>query len=86
MLRTISTQTAPETFLGFPRCTELDYLKADVAILGIPYGDPYSMDEVTNDQTNAPSAIRSESVRLSNGLAHWDFDLLSQRRTRWLFR
>jgi agmatinase len=33
------------------------------------------MDEVTNDQTNAPSAVRSESVRLSNGLTHWDFDL-----------
>ena len=75
MLLTIPPRFAPNTFLGFPLCTELDNLKADVAILGIPYGDPYSMDEVTNDQTNAPSAVRSESVRLSNGLAHWDFDL-----------
>ena len=75
MLLTIPPRFAPNTFLGFPLCTELDNLKADVAILGIPYGDPYSMNEVTNDQTNAPSAVRSESVRLSNGLAHWDFDL-----------
>jgi agmatinase len=33
------------------------------------------MDEVTNDQTNAPSAIRLESARLSIGLDQWDFDL-----------
>lgn len=46
-----------------------------MAILGIPYGDPYSMDEVTNDQTNAPTAVRMESARLSSGLDHWDFDL-----------
>jgi agmatinase len=75
MILTIPPRSSPNTFLGFPLCTELDYIKADVAIIGIPYGDPYSMDEVTNDQTNAPSAVRFESVRLSNGLAHWDFDL-----------
>jgi agmatinase len=75
MLLTISPRFASNTFLGFPLCTELDSLEADVAILGIPYGDPYSMDEVTNDQTNAPSAVRLESARLSNGLDHWDFDL-----------
>ena len=58
MLLTIPPRSAPNTFLGFPLCTELDNLNADVAILGIPYGDPYSMDEVTNDQTNAPSTVR----------------------------
>lgn len=61
--------------MGFPLCSELHTLEADVAILGIPYGDPYSMDEVTNDQTNAPTAVRTESARLSMGLDHWDFDL-----------
>ena len=63
MLKTIPPRFASGTFLGFPLCTEIDSLEADVAILGIPYGDPYSMDEVTNDQTNAPSAIRRESRR-----------------------
>ena len=75
MLKTIPPRFASGTFLGFPLCTEIDSIEADVAILGIPYGDPYSMDEVTNDQTNAPSAIRLESARLSIGLDQWDFDL-----------
>ena len=75
MLKTIPPRFASNTFLGFPLCTEIDSIEADVAILGIPYGDPYSMDEVTNDQTNAPSAIRLESARLSIGLDQWDFDL-----------
>ena len=75
MSLTVPPRLAPRTFLGFPLCTELDSLEADVAILGIPYGDPYSMDEVTNDQTTAPSAVRLESARLSIGLDHWDFDM-----------
>ena len=72
---TVAPHCEVRTFMGFPLCTELDRLKADFAILGIPYGDPYSMDEVTNDQSNAPSAVRRESARLSLGLDHWDFDL-----------
>ena len=75
MLTTMSSRLASNTFLGFPLCKELDSLKADVVILGIPYGETYSMDEVTNDQTNAPLAVRLESARLSDGLDHWDFDL-----------
>ena len=75
MLKTVPPRFASGTFLNFPLCTEIDSIEADVAILGIPYGDPYSMDEVTNDQTNAPSAIRLESARLSIGLDQWDFDL-----------
>ena len=35
----------------------------DIAVLGIPYGSPYSIDEVTNDQTNAPTAVRQASDR-----------------------
>jgi agmatinase len=75
MLKTISPRFGSPTFLNFPLCTEIDSLEADVAILGIPYGDPYSLDEVTNDSTNAPPAIRLESARLSPGPDHWDFDL-----------
>jgi len=75
MSLTIPPRLASNTFLGFPLCTKLDSLEADIAILGIPYGDPYKMGEVNNDQTNAPSAVRHESARLSLGLEHWDFDL-----------
>ena len=31
------------SFHNFPIETDLDNLNADVAILGIPFGDPYSM-------------------------------------------
>ncbi len=72
---TVAPQSEVSTFMGFPLCMKIDTLEADLAVLGIPYGDPYHMDEVTNDQSNAPSAVRRESARLSSGLDHWDFDL-----------
>jgi agmatinase len=61
--------------MDFEIVTDLDSPEADVAILGIPYGDPYSIDEVTNDQSNAPTAIRRATRRVSGGLERWDFDL-----------
>ena len=64
-----------QTFMDFPLCEDLDNLDAHMAVLGIPYGDPYSMDEVTNDQTNAPTAIRHESQDILIGLEHYDFDI-----------
>ncbi len=64
-----------KTFLDLPLALDLDALDAHVAILGLPYGDPYSIDEVTNDQTNAPTAVRRASERISGGLEQWDFDL-----------
>ncbi|MFQ5959529.1 MAG: agmatinase [Alphaproteobacteria bacterium] len=72
---TVPPRKGYTTFLDFPLHTDLATLDAHVAILGIPYGDPYSMDEVTNDQTNAPTAVRAESARAAFGLEHWDFDL-----------
>ncbi len=67
-----------QTFMDFPLCEDPDSLGdmgAHVAILGIPYGDPYNIDEVTNDQTNAPTAIRRESENIIMGLDHYDFDI-----------
>lgn len=72
---TVKPHSEVSTFMDFPLCTELNALEADFAILGIPYGAPYGMHEVTNDQSNAPTAVRRESARLSSGLDHWDFDL-----------
>jgi agmatinase len=63
------------TFMEFPLATDLDRLDAHLAIIGMPYGDPYSIDEVTNDQTNAPAAVRRASARVSRGLERWDFDI-----------
>lgn len=71
--------TAPrdvfQTFLNFPLVEDLDVLKADFAIIGMPYGSPYTMDETINDQTNAPTAVRRASQRISLGLDRYDFDI-----------
>ncbi len=64
-----------QSFHDFPICTDLDALDADIAILGIPYGDPYSMDEASNDQVNAPTSIRRYCERALRGLDRWDFDI-----------
>ena len=38
-------------FLGFPLHTDLNNLDADIAILGVPYGLPYTPDDLSNDQS-----------------------------------
>ncbi len=63
------------TFMNLEHAQDLDHLEADVAVLGLPYGDPYRIDEVSNDQINAPTAIRRASSHISGGLDRWDFDL-----------
>ncbi|WP_213989354.1 agmatinase [Sodalis sp. dw_96] len=47
----------------------------DIAVLGIPYGSPYSIDEVTNDQTNAPTAVRQATDRAVRSIERYDFDI-----------
>jgi len=62
------------SFLDLPLALDLDRLEADVAILGVPYGLPYSVQEAVNDQSNAPTAVRQASYQLSDGGRHFDFD------------
>lgn len=64
-----------QTFHDFPLVTDLDVLTADVALLGVPFGDPYSMAEVSNDQSNAPTHIRRHCERALRGLDRYDFDI-----------
>ena len=64
-----------QSFHDFPIITDLDNLDADIAILGIPFGDPYSMSEVSNDQCNAPTHIRRYCERALRGLDRYDFDI-----------
>nr|WP_258596812.1 agmatinase [Mesorhizobium sp. AR07] len=61
--------------MNFPLVEDLDTLKADVAIIGMPYGDPYTIDELINDQTKAPTAVRRASQRISQALDRYDFDI-----------
>lgn len=72
---TIAPRREFQTFHDVPLALDLDDLDADVAILGIPYGAPYTIDDVTNDQTNAPTSIRRHCERALRGLDRWDFDL-----------
>lgn len=77
MTKTITSVPKREfqSFHDFPIVTDLDSLDADIAILGIPYGDPYSMDEVSNDQVNSPTHIRRQCERALRGLDRYDFDI-----------
>jgi len=72
---TLPPNPRERSFLDFPVVTDLDALAADVAILGIPYGDPYTMEGVANPQSQAPTAVRALSDRISMGRDRWDFDL-----------
>ena len=66
---------SPSTFLNFPLALDLDALAADIAILGIPYGLPYHVNERANDQSLAPDALRQASVDVDYTVNHFDWDL-----------
>lgn len=63
------------TLLYSELVTELEGLKADIAILGMPYGSAYSARAFTADQTNAPQAIRDVTDRMVRAPEHYDFDI-----------
>ncbi len=65
----------PRTFLDFPLALDLDRLDADIAILGIPFGMPYSPATMANDQSRAPDALRMSSHHSSYTRNHYDWDL-----------
>ncbi len=66
---------AHETFLFAEPTRDLDGLKADIAVLGVPFGQPYDMQFIHHDQVNAPRAIREASDRVVRALSHYDFDI-----------
>lgn len=72
---TVAPRAESITVMDFPHDTDRDGLDAHVAIIGMPYGDPYSMEEVDNDQSNGPTAVRRASRRISQNLDRWDFDI-----------
>jgi agmatinase len=65
------------TFLNFPLVTNLETLDADLAILGIPLGNPYKASEMANDQSRAPDAIRHflSMPDIEYSRNHYDYDL-----------
>ena len=63
------------SFLYADTVSDLDTLAADIAFLGIPHGAPYAMEDVNNDQSRAPDAIRQVTDRAVRSLERYDFDL-----------
>ena len=62
------------TFAGFPSCSNLDALQADIALIGIPYGSRYDPEKPPHSR-DAPKVIRLESNRYEDDPVAWDFDL-----------
>lgn len=67
--------TGTPTFADLPRCDDLDALDAHIAIIGIPYGTPASMEASRAPSSEAPAAIREESLRFGRYFTHHDIDL-----------
>ncbi|MGJ7524940.1 MULTISPECIES: agmatinase [unclassified Variovorax] len=71
--------TAPRvghaTLLYSELVTDLENLRAHIAILGMPFGSAYGARSFTNDQTNAPQAIRDVTDRIVRAPGHYDFDI-----------
>lgn len=72
---TTPTVVTHQTLLFSELCTDLDVLKADIAVLGIPYGAAYDQFAVSSEQSKGPDAIRRASDRITRGLDHFDFDV-----------
>jgi agmatinase len=68
-------KSTQRTFLHSEPAFDLDRLEADIAFLGIPYGDAYTFEEIVNDQTNMPAAMRQASDRIVRSPERYDFDL-----------
>jgi agmatinase len=72
---TIRPRQTPATFLHSEYAPGIEGLKADIAFLGIPYGEAYNYADIVNDQTNAPTAMRAASMMILRGLERYDFDI-----------
>lgn len=77
--------TAPLTFLGLPRCDDIESLNADIAVVGIPCATPYLSSEPYGLANLAgPSALRKASVTLGRMHDRHDWDtkapVLSSKR------
>ena len=72
---TVPPKQGHKTLLYAQSAQDLDALDAHIAVLGIPFGSPYTIEEVTNDQTNAPTAVRQASDRVMRSPERWDFDV-----------
>lgn len=72
---TVPPQTNHKSMLFSELALDLDNLQADIAILGVPFGSPYTPKDYNNDQSNAPTAIRQASDRVIRSPERYDYDI-----------
>jgi agmatinase len=72
---TVAPHIGHKTLLYSELAANLDDLRADIAVLGMPFGSSYSAQAYTNDQTRAPQAIRDVTDRIVRAPEHYDFDI-----------
>jgi agmatinase len=72
---TVPPKHGHSTFLFSELALDLDALRADIAFLGIPYGSAYSFEDLSNEQSRMPTAMRQASDRIVRSLERYDFDL-----------
>jgi len=72
---TVPPKTGHSTMLYSRLATDLDRLDAHIAVIGLPFGSPYSANDVTSDQTRAPTAVRQATDRMVRSPERYDFDL-----------
>ncbi len=75
MTLTVPPRGEYQTFLFSEPAYDLDALEADIAVLGVPFGQPYGIRAVHHDHVNGPEAIRRASDRVVRALHHYDFDI-----------
>lgn len=72
---TIPAKAEHQTFLYSELNTDLEQLSADIAYLGIPYGDSYTFGEIANDQSRGALAMRRATDRILRAIERYDFDI-----------
>lgn len=72
---TVPPRTGYPTLLYSELQTDLRDFRADIAILGMPYGMAYTPKGYSNDQTNTPATIRQLTDRIVRAPNHYDFDI-----------
>ena len=75
MSLTAPSYAGHETFLYSETCTDLDHIEADIAFLGIPFGQSYSFAEIASAQSLAPGAMRAATGQIIRSIERYDFDL-----------
>jgi agmatinase len=65
---------AVRTYMWAAPATLDEHFDADIAVLGLPFGDAYEMAAVSNDQSLAPAALRAASAIYDRHHERYDFD------------